>query len=119
MTSRSRTKRGAIGRCPCHRLLQCKPSCNPVVVAISGLLFWLRKLRETALRGVGGTGARHSPASVFPQASVCRVDYPVLAPHKGIKLKPRDQENLDEVKAMLNTRLEQWEMDIRPESQKI
>ena len=36
----------------------------------------------------------------------------VLAPHKGIKLKPRDHENLDEVKVMLSTRIEQWEVDI-------
>lgn len=36
----------------------------------------------------------------------------VLAPHKGIKLKPRDTENLDEVKNMLTTRIEQWEVDI-------
>jgi predicted transposase YdaD len=40
----------------------------------------------------------------------------VLAPHKGIQLKPRDIENLDEVKAMLSTRIEQWETDIRTES---
>ena len=36
----------------------------------------------------------------------------VLAPHKGIKLKPREAENLDEVKNMLATRIEQWEVDI-------
>ena len=36
----------------------------------------------------------------------------VLAPHKGIKLEPRDTENLDEVKNMLATRIEQWESDI-------
>ena len=36
----------------------------------------------------------------------------VLTPHKGIKLKPRDHENLDEVKVMLSTRIEQWEVDI-------
>ena len=36
----------------------------------------------------------------------------VLAPHKGIKLEPRDTENLDEVKNMLATRIEQWENDI-------
>jgi len=39
----------------------------------------------------------------------------VLAPHKGIKLSPRDAENLDEVKNMLATRIEQWEVDIRQE----
>jgi len=36
----------------------------------------------------------------------------VLAPHKGIKLTPQDSENLDEVKNMLATRIEQWEIDI-------
>jgi len=39
----------------------------------------------------------------------------VLAPHKGIQLKPRDIKNLDEVKDMLSTRIEQWEIDIREE----
>lgn len=37
----------------------------------------------------------------------------VLAPHKGIELTPRDTENLDEVKNMLATRIEQREIDIR------
>ena len=36
----------------------------------------------------------------------------VLAPHKGIQLTPRDTEDLDEVKNMLATRIEQWENDI-------
>lgn len=36
----------------------------------------------------------------------------VLAPHKGIKLSPRDIEDLDEVKNMLATRIEQWEVEI-------
>ncbi|NOZ52128.1 MAG: DUF4351 domain-containing protein [Gammaproteobacteria bacterium] len=39
----------------------------------------------------------------------------VLAPHKGIQLKPRDIDNLDEVNDMLSTRIEQWEIDIREE----
>lgn len=42
----------------------------------------------------------------------------VLAPHKGIKLKPKDTENLQEVKNMLATRIEQWESDIRKQGLK-
>jgi hypothetical protein len=40
----------------------------------------------------------------------------VMAPHRGIELNPEDTENLDEVKAMLATRVEQWEQAIRQES---
>lgn len=36
----------------------------------------------------------------------------VMAPHRGIQLNPRDTENLDEVKDMLASRVEQWEKDI-------
>ena len=42
----------------------------------------------------------------------------VLAPHKGIKLNPRNAEDLDEVTAMLALRIEQWEVDIRKEERK-
>ena len=42
----------------------------------------------------------------------------VLAPHKGIEPSPRDIEDLDEVKNMLATRIEHWEIDIREESLK-
>ncbi|MCU7861508.1 MAG: DUF4351 domain-containing protein [Candidatus Thiodiazotropha sp. (ex Lucinoma kastoroae)] len=35
-----------------------------------------------------------------------------VAPHRGIQLEPQDIEDLDEVKVMLATRIEQWEKDI-------
>ncbi|MEJ2619420.1 MAG: Rpn family recombination-promoting nuclease/putative transposase [Candidatus Thiodiazotropha sp.] len=40
----------------------------------------------------------------------------VVVPHRGIRLEPEDIEDLDEVKVMLATRIEQWEKDIRQES---
>ncbi|MEJ2426367.1 MAG: hypothetical protein P8101_18325, partial [Candidatus Thiodiazotropha sp.] len=40
----------------------------------------------------------------------------VMAPHRGIELNPEDTENLEEVKEMLATRVEQWEQAIRLES---
>jgi hypothetical protein len=40
-----------------------------------------------------------------------------MAPHRGIELSPQDTENLEEVKEMLATRIEQWEQVIRLESQ--
>lgn len=39
----------------------------------------------------------------------------VLAPHRGIELQERDIDDLDEVKNMLATRIEQWKIDIRNE----
>ena len=39
----------------------------------------------------------------------------VLAPHKGIQLKPRDTKNFDEVNDMLSTRIRQWERDFKEE----
>jgi hypothetical protein len=38
-----------------------------------------------------------------------------MAPHRGIELDPQDTENLEEVKDMLATRVEQWEQAIRLE----
>jgi hypothetical protein len=40
----------------------------------------------------------------------------VMAPHRGFELNPENTENLEEVKTMLATRVEQWEQAIRQES---
>jgi hypothetical protein len=37
----------------------------------------------------------------------------VVVPHRGIRLDPEDIEDLDEVKVMLSTRIEQWKKEFR------
>ena len=90
------------------------PNHNGKPGSLSGLIFRLENARtpqefKAALDDMVEAMPPHLDS--VKRAVAVWITY-VLAPHKGIKLKPRDTENLDEVKNMLTTRIEQWENDI-------
>lgn len=83
--------------------------------SLSGLIFRLESAKSPqAFNAALEEMVQNMPSHLdsLKRAIAVWITY-VLAPHKGIKLSPRDIEDLDKVKNMLATRIEHWEIDIR------